>query len=154
MPPSINKLKKKHKRNIITYLHQFMDVSIDEFMRGDGRQAFQFVVRDDIVCMAQSSSRVIPYTHPHSTFTFGMSKWRGNNCHFQRRSWRKGAVWIGGRTLVSTFSSLNFLLFESKVRLAKGSFFKFLIQAYLSLLYLVAISAKRKGGRERERSNS
>ena len=56
--------------------------------------------------------------------------------------------------MVSTFSSLNFLLFESKVRLAKGSFFKFLIQAYLSLLYLVAISAKRKGGRERERSNS
>ena len=39
-----------------------------------------------------------------------------------------GAVWIGGRTLVSTFSSLHFLFFESEVRLARGLFFKFLIR--------------------------
>ena len=46
--------------------------------------------------------------------------------------------------MVSAFSSLSFLFFESEVRLAKGSFFKFLMQAYLSLLYLVAISAIEK----------
>jgi len=31
--------KKKHRRNRITYLHQFMDVLTDEFMGGDRRQA-------------------------------------------------------------------------------------------------------------------
>lgn len=53
--------------------------------------------------------------------------------------------------MVSTFSSFSFLFFKSKVKLAKSSFFKFLIWPYLSLLYLVAISTKEKGDRERER---
>ena len=56
----------------------------------------------------------------------------------------EGAVWMGKGTVVSAFSSLNFLFFESAVRLDKGSFFRSLIWVYLSLLYLVAISAKRK----------
>ena len=53
--------------------------------------------------------------------------------------------------MVSAFSSLSFLFFESEVRLAKGSFFKFLMQAYLSLLYLVAISAIKKRKKEKKR---
>ena len=49
--------------------------------------------------------------------------------------------------MASTFSSLNFLFFESEVSLARGFiffFFKSLMRAYLSLLYLVAISIKKK----------
>ena len=52
------------------------------------------------------------------------------------------AIWTGGRAAASLFSSPNFLFLESAVRLDKGSFFKFLMQAYFSLLYLVAISAR------------
>ena len=52
----------------------------------------------------------------------------------------EGATLIGGGTAASTFSSLCFLFFESKVSLARGSFFRSLIRAYLSLLYWVAIS--------------
>ena len=56
--------------------------------------------------------------------------------------------------MVSTFSSFSFLFFKSKVKLAKSSYFKFLIWPYLSLLYLVAISTKEKGERDRERRKS
>ena len=51
---------------------------------------------------------------------------------------------MDGEAAVSVFSSLNFLFFESVVRLDKGSFFRSLIRAYLSLLYLVAIFARKK----------
>ena len=49
---------------------------------------------------------------------------------------------MGGRAATSLFSSPNFLFLGSAVKLDKGSFFKFLILVYFSLLYLVAISAK------------
>ena len=62
-----------------------------------------------------------------------------------------GVVWTDGvRTAVSALSSPSFLFFESEVKLARSSFFKFLMRAYLSLLYQVAISAKRKRRRKRE----
>ena len=51
---------------------------------------------------------------------------------------------MDGEAAVSVFSSLNFLFFKSVVRLDKGSFFRSLIRAYLSLLHLVAIFARNK----------
>ena len=53
--------------------------------------------------------------------------------------------------MVSAFLLFSFLFFESKVRLARGLFFKFLMRANLSLLYLVAISAIKKRKKEKKR---
>ena len=44
---------------------------------------------------------------------------------------------------VSSFPSSSLCFFDPGVRWDKGSFFKFFTQAYLSLLYLVVISAKK-----------
>ena len=63
----------------------------------------------------------------------------------------EGAVWTGGRAKVLAFLSLSFLFFESEVKWAKGSFFKFLMRAYLYLLYLVAIFVKKKKKKKKDR---
>ena len=65
-----------------------------------------------------------------------------------------GVVWIDGVGIaISALSSPSFLFFESEVKLVRSSFFKFLMRAYLSLLFQVAISAKRKRRREKIRSH-
>ena len=56
-----------------------------------------------------------------------------------------GIIWIDEEITMSPFSSCNFCLFGSSASWDKGSFFIPLIQAYFSLLYLVAISTNKRG---------
>ena len=51
---------------------------------------------------------------------------------------------MDGETATSPFSSWSFLLFKSVASWDKVSFFIPLMQAYFSILYLVAISASKE----------
>ena len=95
--------------------------------------------------MAHSSSKIVPNAPPNLAFSFHTSSWKGEGVKAVTSKDGVGeeeAIWIGRRAAVSAFSSLNFLFFKLAVKLDKGSFFKFMMQVYFSLLYLVAIFAK------------
>jgi len=60
----------------------------------------------------------------------------------------EGTVRTMGETVVSLLSSFSLRFFVSTAIWDKGSFFIPLTRAYLSLLYLVAISTKKKSERD------
>ena len=91
---------------------------------------------------------VLPNTHSNFTLPLGMTSWRCDIITSREGVRVEGTVWTDEETIVSYFSSFNLRFFVSMASWGKGSFFIPFTRAYFSLLYLVAILARRGSRKE------
>ena len=122
-------------------------------MRLDGRQPFKVLVSNHIMSPTESCGWVLPNSFPNLTLPFGTSGGRRECHHLERRSWRRGDSTDDGRSGCLTFLLFSLCFFVSIASWDRGSFFIPLTRAYLSLLYLVAISVKTKSKRDARSRN-
>ena len=116
-------------------------------MRWNRRKALKLIISDDIVGSSKSCGRVFPNTFTSFAFSFGTSGWRSEVIISREGVEEDGVPKIDKGAGVSSFPSSSLRFFDSRVRWDTGSFFRPFTRAYLSLLYLVAISASKRSER-------
>ena len=127
------------------YLHQLVAMATNQFVRRNGSQALELVICNHVVSSSKCSCRVIRNTLPNFALSVQASSRRGDGHYFMR----KGLEMTGQskQTRKQPFHPSPhavFCLFESVASQSKGLLFIPLIQAYFSLLYLVAIFTQQK----------
>ena len=124
-----------------------MNVAADWFIRWNRRKAPKLIIGDDIVGSSKSCGRVFPNALTSFAFSIGTSGWRSEVIISKEGVEEDGVPKIDKGAGVSSYPLSSLRFFDSRVRWDKGSFFNPFTRAYLSLLYLVAIFARKRSER-------
>ena len=70
-------------------MYQFMNVTIDQFVRRDGRETSKLVDSNNYVISSKGYGRIFPNTLASLTLLFGASAWSSEGYHLERRCGRR-----------------------------------------------------------------